>query len=61
VGDRHGGRGYTRARLWQPGAGDSAGLPSMQRILWDQIPACRAGTTFEEYDRASRESLEVLY
>ena len=57
----HCARSFKRARLWQPGAGDSAGLPSMQRILWDQIPACRGGTTFEEYDRASRESLEVLY
>ena len=57
----HCARSFKRARLWQPGAWDSAGLPSMQRILWDQIPACRAGTTFEEYDRASRESLEVLY
>lgn len=57
----HCARSFKRARLWQAEAWDSAGLPSMQRILWDQIPACRAGTTFEEYDRESRSSLEVLY
>ncbi|HEX7785504.1 MAG TPA: pyridoxamine 5'-phosphate oxidase family protein [Methylomirabilota bacterium] len=57
----HCARSFKRARLWQAETWDSAGLPSMQRILWDQIPACRAGTTFEEYDRESRSSLEVLY
>jgi predicted pyridoxine 5'-phosphate oxidase superfamily flavin-nucleotide-binding protein len=57
----HCARSFKRARLWQAETWDSAGLPSMQRMLWDQVPACRAGTTFEEYDRESRSSLEVLY
>lgn len=57
----HCARSFKRARLWQPGAWDAAGLPSMQRMMWDQIPACRAGTTFEAFERDSRTSQEVLY
>lgn len=57
----HCARSFKRARLWQPGAWDAAGLPSMQRMMWDQIPACRADTTFEEFERDSRTSQEVLY
>jgi PPOX class probable FMN-dependent enzyme len=57
----HCARSFKRARLWQPDAGGAAGLPSMQRMMWDQIPACRAGTTFEEFERDSRTGQEVLY
>jgi uncharacterized protein len=57
----HCARSFKRARLWQPRAWDAAGLPSMQRMMWDQIPACRAGITFEEFEHDSRTSQEVLY
>jgi PPOX class probable FMN-dependent enzyme len=55
-------KAFRRAKLWQPEQWpDRAALPSMARVLWDQLPVKPASTP-EEYERASEEGLKrTLY
>ena len=58
----HCARAFTRAGLWQPERWpDAAGVPSMQRTIWDLLPVKPAGQTVEQYERDSQERLKILY
>lgn len=54
-------KAFRRARLWEPGEWpDRAALPSMARVLYDQLQP--PGTTVEEYERESEDGLRrTLY
>jgi PPOX class probable FMN-dependent enzyme len=54
-------RAFKRAGLWDPERWpDASAVPSMQRILWDQLPV-KPAATVEDYERDSREKLQTLY
>ena len=58
----HCARAFKRAGLWEPARWpDTGGVRSMQRMLWDLLPAKPAGQTVEQYERDSNERLKVLY
>jgi len=49
-------KAFRRSRLWQPDTWSAAGeLPSMARVLWDQLRP--PDTTLEQYERDSEEGL----
>jgi len=54
-------KAFRRSGLWEPERWpDRAALPSMARVLFDQVHP--AGKTVEEYERESEESLKrTLY
>jgi len=55
-------RAFKRAGLWDPQRWpDAAGVPSMQRMIWDLLPTKPEGQTVEQYERASQERLKILY
>ena len=55
-------KAFRRSKLWEPEQWpDRKALPSMARVLWDQLPVKPAATP-EEYERASEEGLKrTLY
>jgi PPOX class probable FMN-dependent enzyme len=58
----HCARAFKRAGLWQPERWpDASSVPSMQRMIWDLLPAKPAGQTVEQYERDSQERLKTLY
>ena len=58
----HCARAFKRAGLWEPERWpDTAGVPSMQRMIWDLLPTKPAGQTVEQYERDSQERLKTLY
>jgi len=58
----HCARAFKRAGLWQPERWpDASAVPSMQRMIWDLLPAKPAGQTVEQYERDSQERLKTLY
>jgi len=60
----HCAKAFKRSGLWDPARWpDVAGLPSMARMLWDQIEAKPAGwTCVEDYERDQQERLrKTLY
>ena len=58
----HCARAFKRAGLWQPERWpDAAAVPSMQRMIWDLLPAKPEGQTVEQYERDSQERLKTLY
>ena len=57
----HCARAFKRAGLWQPERWpDAAGVPSMQRMIWDLLPV-KPFETVEQYERDSQERLKTLY
>ena len=58
----HCARAFKRAGLWQPERWpDASAVPSMQRMIWDLLPAKPEGQTVEQYERDSQERLKTLY
>jgi PPOX class probable FMN-dependent enzyme len=58
----HCARAFKRAGLWEPDRWpDTAGIRSMQRMIWDLLPEKPAGKTVEQYERESQEGLKTLY
>ena len=58
----HCARAFKRAGLWEPARWpETAGVRSMQRMIWDLLPDKPAGTTVEQYERESNEKLKTLY
>jgi hypothetical protein len=58
----HCARAFKRAGLWQPERWpDASAVPSMQRMIWDLLPAKPAGLTVEQYEHDSNERLKTLY
>ena len=58
----HCARAFKRAGLWEPARWpETAGVRSMQRMIWDLLPDKPAGTTVEQYERESHEKLKTLY
>jgi PPOX class probable FMN-dependent enzyme len=58
----HCARAFKRAGLWQPERWpDASDVRSMQRMIWDLLPAKPEGCTVEEYERDSNQRLNVLY
>jgi len=58
----HCARAFKRAGLWQPERWpDTSAVPSMQRMIWDLLPAKPEGQTVEQYERDSQERLKTLY
>ena len=58
----HCARAFKRAGLWQPERWpDASSVPSMQRMIWDLLPAKPADQTVEQYERDSHERLKTLY
>jgi PPOX class probable FMN-dependent enzyme len=55
-------KAFRRSKLWEPEQWpDRKALPSMARVLWDQLPV-KPAATLEEYERASEEGLKrTLY
>jgi PPOX class probable FMN-dependent enzyme len=54
----HCAKAFRRSKLWEPEQWpDRKALPSMARVLWDQLPVKPAATP-EEYERASEEGLK---
>jgi uncharacterized protein len=55
-------KAFRRSKLWEPEQWpDRKALPSMARVLWDQLPT-KPAATLEEYERASEEGLKrTLY
>lgn len=55
-------KAFRRSKLWQSEQWpDRKALPSMARVLWDQLPV-KPAATLEEYERASEEALKrTLY
>jgi len=54
----HCAKAFRRSKLWEPEQWpDRKALPSMARVLWDQLPVKPAATP-EEYGRASEEGLK---
>ena len=57
----HCARAFKRAGLWQPERWpDAAGVPSMQRMIWDLLPV-KPFETVDQYERDSQERLKTLY
>jgi len=55
-------RAFMRAALWKPAAWpDPAALPSMTRMLWDQVPSHRPFSTVEAYEAEIGRRLQTLY
>jgi uncharacterized protein len=58
----HCARAFKRAGLWEPERWpDASHVRSMQRMIWDLLPAKPAGKTVEQYERESQENLKKLY
>jgi uncharacterized protein len=58
----HCARAFKRAGLWDPDRWpDASAVRSMQRMIWDLLPAKPAGKTVEQYERESQENLKTLY
>jgi uncharacterized protein len=58
----HCARAFKRAGLWEPERWpDASNVRSMQRMIWDLLPAKPAGKTVEQYERESQENLKKLY
>ena len=58
----HCARAFKRAGLWDPQRWpDASGVPSMQRMIWDLLPAKPEGKTLEQYERESNERQKILY
>jgi uncharacterized protein len=58
----HCARAFKRAGLWEPDRWpDASGVRSVQRMIWDLLPAKPAGKTVEQYERESQENLKTLY
>ena len=58
----HCARAFKRAGLWEPARWpDTTEVRSMQRMIWDLLPAKPAGQTVEQYERDSQEKLKTLY
>lgn len=54
----HCAKAFRRSKLWEPEQWpDRKALPSMARVLWDQLPV-KPAATLEEYERASEEGLK---
>ena len=54
----HCAKAFRRSKLWEPEQWpDRKALPSMARVLWDQLPV-KPAATVEEYERASEEGLK---
>lgn len=58
----HCAKAFRRSKLWEPEQWpDRKALPSMARVLWDQLPV-KPAATVEEYERMSEEGLKrTLY
>jgi len=55
-------RAFKRAGLWeQERWPDASSVPSMQRMIWDLLPARPAGQTVEQYEHESNERQKILY
>jgi PPOX class probable FMN-dependent enzyme len=55
-------RAFMRAGLWKPESWpDPTAVPSMARMLWDQVPTVRPFPTVEEYAADQRRRLQTLY
>jgi len=58
----HCARAFKRAGLWEPDRWpDASGVRSVQRMIWDLLPAKPVGKTVEQYERESQENLKTLY
>jgi PPOX class probable FMN-dependent enzyme len=58
----HCARAFKRAGLWEPERWpDASNVRSMQRMIWDLLPAKPADKTVEQYERESQENLKKLY
>jgi uncharacterized protein len=58
----HCARAFKRAGLWEPARWpDAVEVRSMQRMIWDLLPAKPDGQTVEQYERDSNERLRILY
>jgi uncharacterized protein len=58
----HCARAFKRAGLWEPERWpDASNVRSMQRMIWDLLPAKPDGKTVEQYERESQENLKKLY
>lgn len=55
-------KAFRRAKLWEPEQWpDRKALPSMARVLWDQLPV-KPAATLEEYERMTEDGLKrTLY
>ena len=55
-------RAFKRAGLWNHERWpDASAVPSMQRMIWDLLPAKPEGKTLEQYERESNERQKILY
>ena len=55
-------RAFKRAGLWDHERWpDASSVPSMQRMIWDLLPAKPEGKTLEQYERESNERQKILY
>lgn len=55
-------RAFMRSGLWKPESWpDATAVPSMSRMLWDQIPTVRAFPTVEEAEADMGRRLQTLY
>jgi len=55
-------RAFKRAGLWNHERWpDASSVPSMQRMIWDLLPAKPEGKTLEQYERESNERQKILY
>lgn len=55
-------RAFMRAGLWKPESWpDPKAVPSMTRMLWDQVPSVRPFPTVEEYETEVGRRLQTLY
>jgi PPOX class probable FMN-dependent enzyme len=58
----HCARAFKRSGLWEPARWpDASAVPSMQRVIWNRLPAKPAGQTVEQYEHESLENLKKLY
>ena len=55
-------RAFKRAGLWDTKRWpDASSVPSMQRMIWDLLPARPEGKTVEQYEHESNERQKILY